>query len=386
MLQAGPVATGGNAGPSMQPADMPMVADQTSPPWKQLKQDDGGSGPDLSAIHAGGNPIAQSHENMAEETTVERVTRRSTRYQPQATALRQEIFELQNALQNNSYHAIEEINQYRAIFAQVRGAAPVLKPRGRAGCPFTLMPMAREHSSCLEASRAAALAAHSAAGLAAAAGLREAARLLRSCEAMARAATAALQCSTADVSTVRGDAPPAAGQAARVSANAPGVSAAPAARRRKKKNKKDGGVNSEGMVLDKDPAVDSVPAVGAAPAAAAPAAAAGVLVSGRTLEKKCSRERSPYRAGSTALPSSTLASTSSTTSPAPNAGGGNFSVGQAAVLTALVSRPELVGNTVTLRSFDVGSSRWAVTLDTTGESIRVKTDNLVQSIFKPGGT
>ena len=57
MLQAGPVATGGNAGPSMQPADMPMVADQTSPPRKQLKQDDGGSGPDLSAILAGGTPL-----------------------------------------------------------------------------------------------------------------------------------------------------------------------------------------------------------------------------------------------------------------------------------------------------------------------------------------
>ena len=114
MLQAGPVATGGNAGPSMQPADMPMVADQTSPPRKQLRQDDGGSGPDLSAIHAGGHPIAQSHENMAEETTVERVTRRSARYQPQATVLRQEIFELQNALQNNRYYAVEETSCARA--------------------------------------------------------------------------------------------------------------------------------------------------------------------------------------------------------------------------------------------------------------------------------
>jgi hypothetical protein len=117
MLEEGPAATGGSAGPSMQPADMPMVADQTSPPRKQLRQDSGGSGQDLSAIHAGGNPIAQSHENMAEETTVERVTRRSARYQPQATVLRQEIFELQNALQNNRYYAVEEINQYKAHFA-----------------------------------------------------------------------------------------------------------------------------------------------------------------------------------------------------------------------------------------------------------------------------
>jgi hypothetical protein len=94
-----------------------MVADQTSPPRKQLRQDEGGSGPDLSAIHAGGNPIAQSHENMAEETTVDRVTRRSARYQPQATELKQEIFELQNVLQNTRYYAVEEINQYKAHFA-----------------------------------------------------------------------------------------------------------------------------------------------------------------------------------------------------------------------------------------------------------------------------
>ena len=61
-----------------------------------------------------------------------------------------------------------------------------------------------------------------------------------------------------------------------------------------------------------------------------------------------------------------------------------FSVGQAALLDGLVSRPELAGCLVTLRSFDAASSRWAVTLDTTGESIRVKANNLRPSIFKPG--
>ena len=52
--------------------------------------------------------------------------------------------------------------------------------------------MACAQSYCTEAARAAALASHSAASLAAAAGFREAARLLRSSEALARAATAAL--------------------------------------------------------------------------------------------------------------------------------------------------------------------------------------------------
>ena len=55
-----------------------------------------------------GNPIAQSHENMAEENTVERVTRGSARYQPQATELKQEIFELHQALQNTRYYAVEK--------------------------------------------------------------------------------------------------------------------------------------------------------------------------------------------------------------------------------------------------------------------------------------
>ena len=60
---------------------------------------------------------------MAEETTVERVTRRSARYQPQATELKQEIFELQNALQNTRYYAVEEINKYKAHF-EVSARAP----------------------------------------------------------------------------------------------------------------------------------------------------------------------------------------------------------------------------------------------------------------------
>ena len=61
-----------------------------------------------------------------------------------------------------------------------------------------------------------------------------------------------------------------------------------------------------------------------------------------------------------------------------------FSEGQAAVLDGLVSRPELSGNHVTLPSFDRASSRWAVTLDTTGESVRVKAQNLTPSKFQPG--
>jgi hypothetical protein len=252
----------------------------------------------------------------------------------------------------------------------------------------------REHSSCLEASRASALAAHSAASLAAAAGLREAARLLRSCEALARAATAALQSSSPGTSG--------AGEKTTVTA-APTASVS--GQRKKKKGKKKSGADSMHNAMDTGLAVDVVPTA-ALPAAAAfqlspdarAFAPAGTLSKpGRVLEKKASRERSPRGRASPAPTSSPSTSTSSaaalvacaavasTTASASRASEDGFSVGQAAVLVGLVSRPELTGSSVTLRSFDSASSRWAVTLDTTGESIRVKAPNLKFSIFKPGG-
>ena len=172
------------------------------------------------------------------------------------------------------------------------------------------------------------------------------------------------------------------------------ASAAPAAGqpKMKKKDKKKKGAGSTHNAMDVGSAVEVVPAA-AAPSApafqlspAAPAFAPGAAVaSGRVLEKKSSRERSPRRDTSTGLPSAPTSSSSAATLAVHPAGGDGFSVGQAAVLSDLVSRPELDGNTVTLRSFDRQSSRWAVTLDTTEEQIRVEAHNLKPSIFKPGG-
>ena len=242
--------------------------------------------------------------------------------------------------------------------------------------------MVREHSSCLEASRATALAAHSAASLAAAAGLREAARLLRSSEALARAATAALLSSTPCASGAKEKTPV---QAA----------AAPAARQHKKKSKKKRGADSLHVATDGSLAVDVLAAV-LPPAVAfqlSPNAPAFALrtaaASGRVLEKKPSRERSPRRDASPVPHSFSPTSASSTTTlaalvPAGAGSEGGFSVGQAALLVGLVTRPELAGSSVTLRSFDVASSRWAVALGSTGESIRVKAHNLKSSLFKPG--
>ena len=244
--------------------------------------------------------------------------------------------------------------------------------------PF-LMPTAREHSSCLEASRAAALAAHSAAGLAAAAGLREAARLLRSCEALARAATAALQSTTTSASPGPLGATAVAGQAT----HAP---AAPAARRRKRNKKKKGGVNSEGLVVGAGGAPVAAPEPAPVASPFSPLAQAFVpsaaTASVGALEMKPSRAPSPRLCASPMPPSSFSSPRSFATLLAAPAGDGGLLAGGIAVLGGLVSRPELAGSSVTLLSFDSATGRWAISLGT-GETIRVKADFLSPAVFGP---
>jgi hypothetical protein len=240
------------------------------------------------------------------------------------------------------------------------------------------MPSTSAVSVCLEASRAAALAAHSAAGLSAAAGFRDAARLLRSSEALARAATSVLSSLALKTTPTRSGAGLPAGQvaAAPPDASTAGAAAAAGLGKKKKKKKKER-VNSENKGLVGSLAAD-VTAGALAPTQTfqmsphAPAFAPGAAAApARVLEKKSSRERSPRRGPSQMQLSPSSASPSTAISLATNAGEDGFSVGQAALLTGLVSRPELAGCHVTLRSFDVASSRWAVAIDTSGESIRV---------------
>ena len=309
---------------------------------------------------------------------------------------------------------------------------------------------------CLEASRATALAAHSAASLAAAAGLREAARLLRSSEALARAATAALLCSVASAKRhgERAADDLSAGADARVSApSANGATdsaaAGPAVRRRRKnRGKYNGralsalmdvdppGARSGGAAANESPpprsaaidesplragaAIDESPPGGAAATEPPPCcgaaieesppragaaidesppgggAARGLLPGGavpsaapsspaasgaptRVLGKKPSRERSLRRGSSEPPSSSALDSPSITVPPVASAVASGFAAGMTAVLTGLNSRPELVGSLVTLRSFDAASARWAVTVAASGESIRVRKQNLEPS-------
>ena len=100
---------------------------------------------------------------------------------------------------------------------------------------------------------------------------------------------------------------------------------------------------------------------------------AAVFVPGKahTLKPRTSRERSPRRCSSPTA-SSASASVGMATGPT---GSGLFVVGQTVVLGGLESRPELSGS-VTILSYDSVAGRYAVTVDATGEKIKVKGVNL----------
>ncbi|CAK0909308.1 unnamed protein product [Prorocentrum cordatum] len=238
------------------------------------------------------------------------------------------------------------------------------------------MPMALAQSHCTEAARAAALASHSAASLAAAAGLREAARLLRSSEALARAAVAALLALPRPVAPA-----PGAGDGA-VGGGVKGKM-----KRAKKKKGKQAVMEGVDGGPELPPPAGGVPEVAppATSALAVPPVVAELAPSrpARVLAPRSSRERSPR--GVRALAS---ASPSSSPSQVPtSASAATFAEGQAVVLGDLVSRPDLTGKCGVVKFFDSTSSRYAVCIDASGEMVKVLDKNLRASLFacsRPG--
>ena len=98
----------------------------------------------------------------------------------------------------------------------------------------------------------------------------------------------------------------------------------------------------------------------------------------RTLKATTSRERSPRRTSSTLV-----SSTSASVGAAPgSASVGLFAVGQTVMLWGLESRPELTGS-VSILSYDAVAGRYAVSVDATGEKIKVKEGNLRASSCTP---
>ena len=248
-----------------------------------------------------------------------------------------------------------------------------------------------ELSALLEACRAAALAAHSAAGLATAFRERQVARMLRSAEALARAAAAAVSRPPGKVTPAQAGVP-ARGASGPRSSGAPGpehpaASDATSARPRRRRRKKNSKVNkTEHLMVDVGG--DSVVAMGVVDApASSPAGAHAATRPPRVLEKKSSRERSPRRAvRALADPQrdQIVVGDSGAAATAAPVASPSFATKQAVVIGELTSRPELSGCRAEVVSYDVPSGRYAVRLESTGEAIRVKGCNLRPRVFCVG--
>ena len=91
------------------------------------------------------------------------------------------------------------------------------------------------------------------------------------------------------------------------------------------------------------------------------------------LAEQSSRERSPRR---TDVASAVSPYTDQVTDP-------SFAIDQAVVASSLMSHPELVGSRAAVVSFDQQSGRYAIRLDATGESIRIKGCSIKPNIFAP---
>ena len=229
-------------------------------------------------------------------------------------------------------------------------------------------------SHSLEAARSAALASHSAAGLASSAGLREAARLLRSKRSrelqwrqsrklLCGATILLVLMKVVLLVHVAIEVLVHLGMEHRSAPSAPrrprglGVGAA-----RRRLPRRSGTWRSRPRVCRRRPSMLQNPRF--APAALPP----------RVLAAGHSRERTPPRVSS--APSRTAASSTASIGPDLR----RFPVGSAVVFTGLVSRAELDGCAGTVLSFDEPSSRIAVKVDHTGESVRV------QNLKKPSSS
>ena len=88
-------------------------------------------------------------------------------------------------------------------------------------------------------------------------------------------------------------------------------------------------------------------------------------------------------AGAHSAPTSAHSSTS-VDLPAALGADASFAVGTAVAFSGLVSRAELEGLTGTVLSFDAGSLRYAVKVDSTGDCVRVLLKNLKPILLVAG--
>jgi inactivated superfamily I helicase len=128
-------------------------------------------------------------------------------------------------------------------------------------------------------------------------------------------------------------------------------------------------MDAEPEVMPLESLVDAAPTLSADAAVFVPAARPP-----RVLVARHSRERTPPPRASLAHSSSTACpSTASIADPL------DFAVGSTVIFTGLVSRADLVDKGGTVLSFDEASSRFAIKVNDTGESVKVLARNLMTS-------
>jgi hypothetical protein len=105
-----------------------------------------------------------------------------------------------------------------------------------------------------------------------------------------------------------------------------------------------------------------------------PGVAAFVPSSGRVLKARTSRERSPHRVTTSASPSNAFK---------VHIEASSFAIDDIVVITSLQSRPELANSRCRILGFDADGGRYRVSVEGTGETIRIKPEVLQRCPLPP---
>ena len=224
------------------------------------------------------------------------------------------------------------------------------------------LPMLATQRIRVEACRASVLALHAAAGLASGPDAdRQLLRVLRSAEALARTAVAIASSlpKTAAPAPMRSSSARPGGDAVHAADDA--VPCAVGARRRCRRSKKKKVTEDVSMAVPARQPGEVLPQP--APLPLDPGAAAFVPSPGRVLKARASRERSPRRS---------ITPTSTSNASEVHIVASSHAVDDIVVISSLQSRPELANSRCRIFGFEADGGRYRVSVEGTGEAIRVK--------------
>ena len=210
----------------------------------------------------------------------------------------------------------------------------------------------------VEACRASVLALHAAAGLASGSGAdRQLLRVLRSAEALARTAVAL------------------ASSVSKTTAPAPPDDAVPrngGSRRQRRRSKKKEKVQEDVAMgeVARQPG-EMLPQPASRPLD--PGAVVFEPSTGNVLKAEASRERSPRR--------TTFMTASTSSASEVHTAASSFAANEITVITGLQARPDLANSRCRILRFDTKGGRYRVSVEGTGETIRIRPEKLQRCLF-----